>query len=52
MSTAHAPWRIYRVRCHVGASTTLLMIFECWARDVDHAFEMARGSGYIPVSLF
>lgn len=51
MDSASTCWKRYRVRCRAGAVTSSLVVFQCWARDVAHAFAMARGSGYTPVSI-
>jgi hypothetical protein len=44
-------WKLYRVNCLRGAETGTQYIFEVYARDVHHAWELARGSGYTPLSL-
>jgi hypothetical protein len=41
----------YRVRCLRGAQTGTIYVFACWARDVAHAFDLARSNGYTPISL-
>lgn len=41
----------YSARCIRGTSTTMFFVVKCYARGAEHAFALARQSGYTPLSL-
>jgi hypothetical protein len=43
--------RFWRIRCHNGPATTVTVIFETWARNVDEAWRNARMAGLTPLGL-
>lgn len=48
--TSGVEWRFFTLRCLRGASSTLYFI-RVHARDVGHAIEIAKQSGYEPMSV-
>lgn len=44
-------WGEYAIECDGGTSIAVRHIVEVWARSTQHAFDVCRAHGLIPVAL-